>query len=984
MTDRAEADQTAERRTRLQCLILHGEAGLIHHAEEHLRPRHGMAVGIGDRHGHIYRLAGQGFMDGGIHRHGELIQPRKVVRHIARQGSHIRPPIADHRGNPRIGDPISRKGNGGGIVLRHADVGDAVGGHDHKQRAVFVGQILSIVIYREPGSFIGNICARWVRGHGAILADGVQLVPIAVNRGIFVFIIGGGGVPLKGAHAVVVGDLVLVMGSRDGILHIRQDDHPVRKGFREGAEHFFPGFVAVGGLILLGDGIVIGPSRHLHRPAAAERHGNAALGGITLQLFPHGIVGRHIRQGGGVQMMKGQMDPILLPGGIPHIIAVEIEEAALGIQAAPLVPDQFKIDIAVGGIGGVGPQTALPQGDGGRAVFVGHHFPFSAESVGIVEEPETARRCAVKERDVQSGADRLAPGVKGLIEGNRGGIHRLLFPGDGFIGRGNGVARRIRKGQADAVSGKIRIGETAAEGAVGGHRHRAAGGGIGGVCQHIDSFGGSDHSPEVDGIAGKIFFSVRVDVHAVPGCIRHRGTNAHVAGCVARRDHRQDGGAPRGIDAAQAVFIGCTRSDGNGIRSILPRPQTPSGNPVVQVRVHIGTGHGARAVLQPKHQILPGGNGGHGQIRHLQDHLSVKGIGGQPRFSRCGEADQIASRLQHRQRHGELFLIGGTVRLAGQGVGAYFFQIIRGKYVLLAGQNELARLLLVFHQCGGGRRGIPIAVHGANRIVRRNGCVAVLRIYIIGKICALPGIHRDLTGMVSHGGFGFGCVIYRAEGGGGGSRRCPPRRQRHTGRQGHGVGLTLRQFLIGDHHQRPTVLVYFHPEVHRRCDRDVLRQIRRVVQYLIESELNARIGGHVRGPIRGKHTRHPGRILRLEHKGGGTQQGGAFRHSIGDAEAVEGIGLQRGAGTHGELRPLPRNLHIRQRRDAQIAGQFLSRSLPARADGEGAVRCDHASLGRIIGYGDLAQSFGDIRRSAVYTNRVIQGDNGHFFLLFGW
>ena len=89
---------------------------------------------------------------------------------------------------------------------------------------------------------------------------------------------------------------------------------------------------AVGGVAFLGDGIVIGTALIALRPGTAESNGNTALGGLSLQLIPHPVVGGHIRQSGGVQAVQRGANPFRLPGMIPHEIAVEIKERALGIQ----------------------------------------------------------------------------------------------------------------------------------------------------------------------------------------------------------------------------------------------------------------------------------------------------------------------------------------------------------------------------------------------------------------------------------------------------------------------------------------------------------------------------------------------------------------------------------------------------------------------------------------------------------------------------
>ena len=741
---------------------------------------------------------------------------------------------------------------------------------------------------------------------------------------------------------------------------------------------------AVGGIVFLGDGIVIGTAGVALRPDAAERHGNATVGGRALQLIPHGIVGCHIRKSRGIQTVQRHTDILLLTGIIPHEIAVEIEERALGIQIAPLVADQLEENRSVGGIGGVRTKIALPQGDGGGAVFVGDDLTPAAESVAAVEETESAGRGAVKESGPQGGRDGLPSRIEGLIEGNQCGVYRLLIPGDGFIYRGNGIACLIHKGQTNAVAGKIRVRKTAVEGAVGGYADRTAARGIGRIFQRSDSLGGGNHAPEVYRVVFEIGLAVGVDIHTVPRSIRHRGADAHVAGFLPCRDHRQGGITPLRRNAAQSIFIRFEGSDGHGVGSVGGIPQAPSGHAVVQIYVHLRTGHSAVLGLQPQKQILTGGNGGYGYVRHLKEYLSVKGIGGHPRFAGGSEGNQIAALIQNGQESRTFRSIRVAPYLGFQGVRTHFGQALCRKYVFLAGQHVLARNLFIFHQSGRRRTRIPIPIHGADGVCGRDRFGISVRIYKIGKFCLLAGIGCQLPTGVAHGDL-FSLLLHvDAEGGGGGIRSNTPRRQGHAGIHRNGVGSPRCQFLLGNHHHRFAVLIDLHAEIHYRSNAHVLRQIRPSGQHLIESKFNTRIGRHARGPIGRKHSRNSGSILRLEHKGSGAQQSGGFRLSIGDAETVKRIQLQRRAGTHSKFRPLARNFHIRHRRDPQIAGKLLGSGLPAGADSEDAVRRDHTPLGRVVGHGDLPQGFGNIRVGTLHADGVIQGDNGHFFLLFRW
>ena len=178
------------------------------------------------------------------------------------------------------------------------------------------------------------------------------------------------------------------------------------------------------------------------------------------------------------------------------------------------------------------------------------------------------------------------------------------------------------------------------------------------------------------------------------------------------------------------------------------------------------------------------------------------------------------------------------------------------------------------------------------------------------------------------------------------------------------------------------MLIDLHAEIHLRRHRDVRCQIRSGGQHLVEGELNARVGGDTRSPIGGEHSRHTGRVLRLEHEGRRTKQSGTVRLRIGDAESVQSVQLQRRAGTHGEFRARPRNFHIRHRRDPQIAGQLLGGGLTARADSENTVGGDHTPLGRAVGHGDLPQGLGNARLGTLHLNGVVHGNDDHvlFFL----
>ena len=180
VADGAEADQGGKRRGGIQILLPHGKVGLVHHAEEHLCSRHGLAVGIGDTHRHVHTFSGQRLIHGRLYRNGKLIEPRVIVQHFRRQDGQVISSVADHRRHAGVGDHVPRESHGGSVILRYDHRGNAIGRHHDKEGAEIFSQFFSVVVYRKTGALAGNVAASRHRSNGAVLPVGVELVPIAL------------------------------------------------------------------------------------------------------------------------------------------------------------------------------------------------------------------------------------------------------------------------------------------------------------------------------------------------------------------------------------------------------------------------------------------------------------------------------------------------------------------------------------------------------------------------------------------------------------------------------------------------------------------------------------------------------------------------------------------------------------------------------------------------------------------------------------